>query len=123
MGGGGHLYDQSDLGRAVGGAGGGELRAGQPCVRLDELAARVRERGVDSDEAFESFLEWHAQRGIELWPHQEDACLALALGDHVILGTPTGSGKSTVALWLAFLALCTRQRMYYTAPIKALVSL
>ena len=91
-------------------------------MRLDELAARVRERGVDSDEAFESFLEWHAQRGIELWPHQEDACLALALGDHVILGTPTGSGKSTVALWLAFLALCTRQRMYYTAPIKALVS-
>ena len=48
--------------------------------------------------------------------------MALALGDHVILGTPTGSGKSTVALWLAFLALATGQRMFYTAPIKALVS-
>ena len=48
--------------------------------------------------------------------------MALALGDHVILGTPTGSGKSTVALWLTFLALATGQRMFYTAPIKALVS-
>lgn len=90
--------------------------------RLDELAAEVREQGADADEAFALFLEWQADGGIELWPHQEDACLALALGDHVILGTPTGSGKSTVALWLAFLALCTNKRMYYTAPIKALVS-
>jgi hypothetical protein len=43
-------------------------------------------------------------------------------GDHVILGTPTGSGKSMVALGMCFLALCTGRRSYYTAPIKALVS-
>ena len=91
-------------------------------MRLDELAARVREEGLEADELLERFVDWQADRGIELWPHQEEACLALALGDHVILGTPTGSGKSTVALWLAFLALCTGKRMYYTAPIKALVS-
>ena len=89
---------------------------------MGDRARDARERGVDADEAFGLFLEWNEERGVALWPHQEDACLALALGDHVILGTPTGSGKSTVALWLAFLALCTGQRMYYTAPIKALVS-
>ena len=94
----------------------------EEAMRLDELAAHVREQGLEADEALELFVDWQADRGIELWPHQEEACLALALGDHVILGTPTGSGKSIVALWLAFLALCTKSRMYYTAPIKALVS-
>ena len=34
---------------------------------------------------------------MELWPHQEDALMDLAVGDSVILGTPTGSGKSMVA--------------------------
>lgn len=77
---------------------------------------------IDPEEALELFLEWTASRGIELWPHQEDAALALAAGDHVILGTPTGSGKSLVAQWLCFLAICTNRRAYYTAPIKALVS-
>ncbi|MBQ3328999.1 MAG: DUF3516 domain-containing protein [Eggerthellaceae bacterium] len=89
---------------------------------LGALAERAFVRGANADEAFSLFLEYEEACGIELWPHQEDACLALALGDHVILGTPTGSGKSTVALWLAFLAMATGQRMYYTAPIKALVS-
>lgn len=91
-------------------------------ITLEELAIRSREDAVEADGALALFMEWQEAQGIELWPHQEDACLALALGDHVILGTPTGSGKSIVALWLAFLALCTGRRMYYTAPIKALVS-
>ena len=77
---------------------------------------------IDPEKALELFLDWTASRGIELWPHQEDAALALAAGDHVILGTPTGSGKSLVAQWLCFLAICTNRRAYYTAPIKALVS-
>ena len=93
-----------------------------PKAHLGKLAASAFSRGANVDEAFSLFLEYEAERGVELWPHQEDACMAIALGDHVILGTPTGSGKSTVALWLAFLALATGQRMFYTAPIKALVS-
>ena len=40
----------------------------------------------------------------------------------VILGTPTGSGKSLVAQGLCFMAVATGRRAYYTAPIKALVS-
>lgn len=77
---------------------------------------------IDPGDALDLFLEWAAGQGIELWPHQEDACMGLAAGDHVVLGTPTGSGKSLVALWLCFMAICTDRRAYYTAPIKALVS-
>ncbi len=74
------------------------------------------------DEALERFLDWVSQREIELWPHQEDALMNLAVGDHVILGTPTGSGKSLVAQGLCFIGMATGRRTYYTAPIKALVS-
>lgn len=75
-----------------------------------------------ADEALEMFLDWVADRGIEPWPHQEEALMSLMVGYHVILGTPTGSGKSLVALGLHFMALCTGKVSYYTAPIKALVS-
>lgn len=78
--------------------------------------------GVSADQAFESFLDWTLEQGYELWPHQEDALMALASGNHVILGTPTGSGKSLVALGMCFFALATGRVAYYTAPIKALVS-
>ena len=77
---------------------------------------------IPADEALDLFLGWCEERGLELWPHQEEALLDLAAGDNVILGTPTGSGKSMVALGLLFLAVCTDRRAYYTAPIKALVS-
>ena len=74
------------------------------------------------DAAFERFLEWTGDRGIELWEHQEEALMDLAAGDHVILGTPTGSGKSLVALGMLFMGMAQGKRAYYTAPIKALVS-
>ena len=77
---------------------------------------------LTADEAFERFLGWCDARGIELWPHQEEALMDLAAGDHVILGTPTGSGKSLVALGQLFMAMAQGHRAYYTAPIKALVS-
>ena len=77
---------------------------------------------LTEEEAFEAFTNWVADRGIELWPHQEEALMSLMVGDHVILGTPTGSGKSLVALGMHFTAMCFGETSYYTAPIKALVS-
>ncbi len=77
---------------------------------------------LDGEEALELFLEWVEGRGLELWEHQEEALLSIAAGDHVVLGTPTGSGKSLVALGMCFMALCADYTSYYTAPIKALVS-
>lgn len=74
------------------------------------------------EEAYERFMEWVSSRGIEPWGHQEDALFSLAAGSNVILGTPTGSGKSLVALGMMFMAMASGQRAYYTAPIKALVS-
>ena len=84
--------------------------------------SRDEESLPTADEALEMFFDWVADRGIEPWPHQEEALMSLMVGDHVILGTPTGSGKSLVALGLHFMALCTGKVSYYTAPIKALVS-
>ncbi len=77
---------------------------------------------LEADKAFDIFLEWVTARDIELWPHQEEALMSLMVGNHVILGTPTGSGKSLVALGMHFMAMSTGLKSYYTAPIKALVS-
>src|SRR5690606_9856450 len=43
-------------------------------------------------------------------------------GSHVILSTPTGTGKSLVAVAAHVHAMSSGQRSIYTAPIKALVS-
>lgn len=81
------------------------------------------ERNIDTDEIYDRFFTWVEDvKGVEPWPHQEEAIMDLLAGDHVILNTPTGSGKSLVALGMHFAALCTGRRSYYTAPIKALVS-
>ena len=48
--------------------------------------------------------------------------LRLLAGENVVLSTPTGSGKSLVALAGAFAMLAQGRRAVYTAPIKALVS-
>lgn len=63
-----------------------------------------------------------AARGLTLYPHQEEAVLALLAGDNVVLATPTGSGKSLVAEAAHRAALAEDRVSFYTAPIKALVS-
>lgn len=71
---------------------------------------------------FDSFLAWTSEKGISLYPAQEEAALGILAGDNVILATPTGSGKSMVAIAAHFIAMARGQRSFYTAPIKALVS-
>ncbi len=75
-----------------------------------------------ADELLDAFIEWSAAAGIELYPHQEEAVLRLLAGENVVLSTPTGSGKSLVAVAGAFAMLAQGRRAVYTAPIKALVS-
>ncbi|RZO61454.1 MAG: DUF3516 domain-containing protein [Sandaracinaceae bacterium] len=76
----------------------------------------------DPDALLEGFLGYAEEKGLSLYPAQEEAILELFDGRSVILNTPTGSGKSLVATALGFKALAEKKRCFYTAPIKALVS-
>ncbi|MET8763909.1 DUF3516 domain-containing protein [Lentzea sp. NPDC004782] len=77
---------------------------------------------ADEDELFDTFSHWAAERGLALYPAQEEAVIELVSGANVILSTPTGSGKSLVAIGAHLVAMAGNQRSFYTAPIKALVS-
>lgn len=79
-------------------------------------------RADDDDALLDAFLASAQRRGLQLYSAQEEAILELMAGQHLILNTPTGSGKSLVAEALHFRALAKGQRSIYTAPIKALVS-
>lgn len=79
-------------------------------------------KNVSDDEIYEAFGQWVTTRGINLYPAQDEASMALAGGNNVILATPTGSGKSLVAIAAHFYAMARDQISFYTAPIKALVS-
>ncbi len=79
-------------------------------------------QGSDPDEILEGFVAWTTDAGLTLYPAQEEAILELLAGNHVILATPTGSGKSLVATAAHAAALSRGERSVYTAPIKALVS-
>ncbi|OLF19440.1 DEAD/DEAH box helicase [Actinophytocola xanthii] len=76
----------------------------------------------DPDSLFDAFSSWAEDRGLTLYPAQQEAMIEIVSGSNVILSTPTGSGKSMVATGAHFAALANGQRTFYTAPIKALVS-
>ncbi|CAO5235502.1 DEAD/DEAH box helicase [Frankia sp. AgKG'84/4] len=76
----------------------------------------------DPDALYDAFTTWAADEGLELYPAQSEALIEIVSGSNVILATPTGSGKSLVAVGAHFAALAAGRRTFYTAPIKALVS-
>lgn len=79
--------------------------------------------GIDASVLYDIFVLWARNaRGVDLWPHQEESLLEILSGHHAIVNTPTGSGKSLIALGMHFVALAQQKRSYYTAPLKALVS-
>ena len=77
---------------------------------------------ADGDAILAGFTAYADEIGLELYPAQDEAIFEVVLGNHVILNTPTGSGKSLVAAAAHFAALAEGKRSVYTAPIKALVS-
>lgn len=70
----------------------------------------------------ECFNQWLDDSGITPYQTQKDAFLTVSVGDHLILSTPTGSGKSLVATFAHWWALTHGEKSFYTAPIKALVN-
>ncbi len=77
---------------------------------------------ANADSILDKFLDYLAYKDLELYPAQEEAILGLFEGKNIILNTPTGSGKSLVALALHFQSLARGRRSFYTCPIKALVN-
>ena len=71
------------------------------------------------DAVLDAFTSWSP---VALYPAQEEALLELLSGNHVVLATPTGSGKSLVATGAHLAAMSDGRQSVYTAPIKALVS-
>jgi hypothetical protein len=87
------------------------------------LYERIPNGGTqDTGVILDRFVEWLAEVGFDPYPHQEEAFIELMAGRHVVLNTPTGSGKSLVAIAMHFKALCEGARSFYTCPIKALAS-
>ncbi|MCR2764896.1 DUF3516 domain-containing protein [Microbacterium sp. zg.B48] len=78
--------------------------------------------GADPDAVYEAFVGWAAAQGLALYPAQDEAAIEIVSGANVILSTPTGTGKSLVAVAAHAACLARGGRTYYTAPIKALVS-
>ena len=91
---------------------------------LNELVenAHGNRADISSEDVLEQFMAWAEARGTTLYPAQEEAILELLDDKNVILNTPTGSGKSMVALALHFNSLVHGRRSVYTCPIKALVN-
>jgi superfamily II RNA helicase len=77
---------------------------------------------LSPDQVLDRFVSWVASTGLTLYPHQEEAILHLLDDRHLVLATPTGSGKSLVATFLHFQAMAAGKRSFYTCPIKALVN-
>ena len=86
------------------------------------LAPLTLAEAANDDTLLSRFLDAVSAKGLELYAEQEEAILELLAGRHVILNTPTGSGKSLVAAAAHFFALSRGQRSIYTCPIKALVN-
>lgn len=89
---------------------------------MPDLPTYLERAEHDPDSLYDAFTTWAGERGFDLYPAQQEALIELVSGSHVILSTPTGSGKSLVAVAAHFAAMADGRRTFYTAPLKALVS-
>src|SRR5262245_4197260 len=94
----------------------------EPSAPLSALLPTAGGPPPSSDDVLDRFVRYATSAGLSLYPAQEEAILELYSGKHVVLGTPTGSGKSLVAFAMLFKAMAEGTRGFYTCPIKALVN-
>jgi hypothetical protein len=90
-------------------------------VEADGAASWIP-RTDDPDAVYDALTTWVGGQGLSFYPHQDEAVIELLAGANVVLATPTGSGKSLVAVAAHAMSLAGGRVSFYTAPIKALVS-
>jgi hypothetical protein len=95
-----------------------------PAAALPPPILQVPGAGEDrsSDALLGRILDHVAALGLELYPAQEEAIFELLAGKHLVLTTPTGSGKSLVATAFLYKALAEGKRGFWSCPVKALVN-
>ncbi|MCU0665450.1 MAG: DUF3516 domain-containing protein, partial [Myxococcota bacterium] len=104
------------------------LQSSNPSASIPALSRRLGNIPItdglpDREAILTQFLSFATEDlGLQLYPAQEEAILELLDWKHVVLATPTGSGKSLVAFAMCFQALAEGRVAYYTCPIKALVN-
>src|SRR3954470_5704090 len=91
-------------------------------LRIEDIPGWTGPGSVSEDAVYDTFVPWVERGGIQLYPAQDESVIEVVGGANLILSTPTGTGKSLVAVGAHFAALARGERTYYTAPIKALVS-
>lgn len=91
-------------------------------LRVGTIPGYTGPHSVDDDAVYDTFVSWVEAGGITLYPAQDESVIEVIAGANLILSTPTGTGKSLVAVGAHFTALARGERSFYTAPIKALVS-
>ena len=83
---------------------------------LAALLPRAGEPPLSADAVLDRFVGYVTQTGLSLYPAQEEAILELLGGKHLVLATPTGSGKSLVALAFHFQAMAEGKRRWRFRP-------
>lgn len=91
-------------------------------LSLSDHPGWVAPGSLGPDELYDAFVAWTSATGITLYPAQEEAIIDIFMDANLIVSTPTGSGKSLIAVAAHFAALANGHRSFYTAPLKALVS-
>ncbi|CAE7272833.1 helY [Symbiodinium microadriaticum] len=97
-----------------------EHPASEPVAK--QYLLRARQCPHDRARMQQDFLDFIADKGLQLYAKQEEAIYAVFGNSHLVLSTPTGSGKSLVASAMLFRSIAEGKRAYYTCPVKALVS-
>ena len=82
----------------------------QKFENMAQAAVYLREKygsDIPDEDILDAFFSQAKQMfAIDPWPHQEEAVISLISSNHTVANTPTGSGKSLIALGMHFIAMC-----------------